>query len=266
MPTEQQLGGVDLHYEQAGSGDDLLLLCGLGDDHTAWDAQVAGFQNRFRITVVDNRGVGQSSLPDGEFRVHDMARDAAALLDRLGIASARVAGFSMGGAIAQELALSRPDLVRSLVLVGTWARGDRFVNTVLASWAWLAGVADSDRAFIDAFLPWVYAPALYEDGRIDEITETMLANPHPQGTEAFQRTARACIAHDALDRLGAIAAPTLVISGELDLILPPRFSRQLADRIPGARLVELAGRAHQPFQEEPEEFNAIVGPFWAEAG
>jgi len=257
-----QLGGVDLHYVQHGSGDDVLLLCGLGDDHTAWDAQVRSFADRYRLTVVDNRGVGQSSLPDGPFGVADMAGDAAALLDHLGIGRAHVAGFSMGGAIAQELALARPELIRSLTLVGTWARGDRFVNAVFESWAWMAGVADDDRSFIEAFLPWCYAPAVYDDGRIDAIVEAMLANPHPQSTEAFQRSARAIKEHDTLDRLGAIAAPTLVIAGEIDWCLPPRFSRQLAAGIPGARLVELAGRAHQPFQEAPEEFDALVEEFW----
>ena len=94
----------------------------------------------------------------------------------------------------------------------------------------------------------------------------MLANPHPQDTEPFQRTTRACIGHDTRERLGAIAAPTLVISGELDILLPPRFSHELADGIPGARLVSLPGRAHQPFQEAPEEFDAVVAGFWAETG
>jgi len=261
MPNVQ-LGGVDLHYEQSGSGDDLLLLCGLGDDHTAWDAQVAAFRDRFRITVVDNRGVGRSSLPDGPFGVADMAADAAALLDHLGIGRTHVAGFSMGGAIAQELALLRPELVRSLVLVGSWARGDRYVNSVFESIVWMAGIADSDAAFLNAFLPWCYAPALYEDGRIDDIVAAMLANPYPQDTEAFQRTTRACMAHDTLDRLDAIEAPTLVVSGEIDIFLPPRFSRALADGIPGAELVSLPDRAHQPFQEAPEEFDAIVAAFW----
>ena len=262
MPTAQ-LGAVELHYEQSGDGDDLLLLCGLGDDHTAWDAQVTAFRDRFRVTIVDNRGVGQSSLPDGDFGIVDMAADAAALLDYLDIAQTHVAGFSMGGAIAQELALARHDLVRSLVLIDSWAGSDRYLTAVFESFIWMAEVADSEVGFFNAFLPWVYAPALYDDGRIDEIVAAMVANPHPQDVEAFQRTARACIGHDTRHRLRDIAAPTLVVSGDLDILLPPRFSQELAAGIPGARLVSLPGRAHQPFQEAPEEFDSIVTAFWA---
>ena len=107
MPIER-VNGVDIHYVQAGSGDDVLLLCGLGDDVTAWDSQVGPFSEGHRVTVVDNRGVGRSSLPDGEFTVRDLAADAAALCDAIGIGAAHVMGFSMGGAITQELAIARP--------------------------------------------------------------------------------------------------------------------------------------------------------------
>ena len=95
--------GVRLHYRQEGAGDDVLLLCGLGDDLTAWDAQVERFARTHRVTVIDNRGVGRSGLPDGAFTVADLAADAAALRDAIGITRTHVTDFSMGGAIAQEL-------------------------------------------------------------------------------------------------------------------------------------------------------------------
>lgn len=262
MPIER-VNGVDLHYLQSGEGDDVLLLCGLGDDVTAWDGQAAAFSQSHRVTVVDNRGVGRSSLPDGEFTVRDMAADAIALCDAVGVGPAHVMGFSMGGAIAQELAIARPDLTRSLVIVGSWAYSDRLFRTFIESSAYFAGIADDDRMFLMYFLASTYSRAVFEDGRVDAFCDAMLANPHPQSTEAFQRTARAILGHDTRERLGAIGVPTLVLYGEEDVICPPRHSREIASLIPGAKLVGVPAQAHQPFQEDPAAFNVTVQEFWA---
>ena len=261
MPIEH-VNGVDLHYLQSGEGDDVLLLCGLGDDVTAWDAQVGPFSERYRVTVVDNRGVGRSSLPDGEFTVRDLAADAIAVCEAIGVGPAHVMGFSMGGAITQELAIARPDLARSLVIVGSWAYSDRLFRTFIESSAYFAGIADDDRKFLMYFLASTYSKAVFEDGRVDAFCDAMLNNPHPQSTEAFQRTARAILGHDTRDRLGAIALPTLVLYGEEDVICPPRHSREIAGLICGARLIGVPGQAHQPFQEDPAAFNETVLGFW----
>lgn len=262
MPIER-VNGVDLHYAQAGDGEDVLLLCGWGDDISAWDGQFGPFCERYRVTVIDNRGVGRSSLPDGEFTVRDLAADAAALCDAVGVGPAHVMGFSMGGAIAQELAVARPDLIRSLVIVGSWACSDRLFQTFVESSAYFAGIADDERAFAMFFLGATYSRAVFEDGRVDAFLQAALDNPHPQTLDAFQRTARAILHHDTRDRLAAIAAPTLVLHGEEDIICPPRHSRELASLIPGARLVGVPEQAHQPFQEDPAAFNAIVLEFWS---
>jgi pimeloyl-ACP methyl ester carboxylesterase len=261
VPTAH-VNGVDLHYLRAGEGDDVLLLCGLGDDVTAWDGQLGPVSERYRVTVVDNRGVGRSSLPDGEFTVRDLAADAIGLCDAVGIERAHVMGFSMGGAIAQELAIARPDIARSLVIVGSWAYSDRLFRTFIESSAYFAGIADDDRRFLMYFLASTYSRAVFEDGRIDAFCEAMLSNPYPQSTEAFQRTCRAILGHDTRDRLGAIGQPTLVIYGEEDVICPPRHSREIATLIPNARLVGIPAQAHQPFQEDPAAFNEIVLGFW----
>ncbi|MDX6377277.1 MAG: hypothetical protein QOE98_1580 [Gaiellaceae bacterium] len=256
-----EVNGARLHVRQEGTGEDILLLCGLGDDVAAWDAQTDAFAATHRVTVIDNRGVGQSTLPDGEFTVADLAADAAGVCDELGVAAAHVMGFSMGGAIAQELALSRPDLVRSLVLVDSWCTSDRLFQELIKGAAYTAGTADDARAWLYAFLGLVYSAAVHEDGRIDAFVDAALANPHPQETDAFQRTARAILRHDTADRLPAITAPTLVVVGEDDLLCPPRYSRAIAARIPGSRLVEVPEQAHQPFQEDPAGFNDLVRDF-----
>jgi pimeloyl-ACP methyl ester carboxylesterase len=256
-----EVNGARLHVRQEGAGDDILLLCGLGDDLTAWDAQTAEFAATHRVTVIDNRGVGQSTLPDGDFGVADLAADAAGVCDALAIGRAHVMGFSMGGAIAQELVLARPDLVRSLVLVGSWCTSDRLLQELVKGIAYTAGTADDARAWLYSFLGLVHSAAVHEDGRIDTFVEAALANPHPQETEAFQRTARAILHHDTADRLAGIDVPTLVVVGEGDMLCPPRHSRAIATRIAGSRLVEVPEQAHQPFQEDPAGFNELVRGF-----
>jgi pimeloyl-ACP methyl ester carboxylesterase len=255
-------GDVELWVDRRGEGPDVLLIAGLGDPAEAWQAQLEGLSDRYRLIAFDNRGVGRGPLPDGPLTAATMADDAAALLRALGIARAHVAGFSMGSAIAQELALRQPELVRSLVLVSTYACADALFRAQLRFWRWLPEAAPSEREFYEGFFTWVYTPRAHADGSVDGIVEEALAWPHQQPVEAFQAQVDVCLGHDAADRLSQIVAPTLVLAGELDTILPPRFGRFVADRIPDARFELMDGEAHQPFQEVPDEFNARVDAFW----
>jgi pimeloyl-ACP methyl ester carboxylesterase len=256
-------GDLELWVERVGHGPDVLLIAGLGDTAEAWQPQLDGLVDRYRLTAFDNRGAGRTPLTGGPLSTATMADDAAGILRALDVPSAHVAGFSMGSAIAQELALRHPDLVRSLVLVSTYARPDALFRSQLDFWRWLPEVAPSERAFFEAFFTWVYTPRAHADGTVDEIIAEALAFPHQQSVEAFQAQVDACLGHDAADRLSQITAPTLVLSGELDTILPPRFGRFVADLIPNARFEVMPGEAHQPFQEVPDAFNARVDAFWA---
>jgi pimeloyl-ACP methyl ester carboxylesterase len=261
MPT-LEANGVELWFEQEGEGEDVLFISGLADEGACWVDQVAGLTDRFRVITFDNRGVGRSATPPGDFEIADFAADTAALLDELGIGRAHVVGSSMGGAIAQELALARPDLVRSLVLNGTWCRGDRFLHEVFRNWIWSAQKADGIRDFLVAVNLWCFAPRIWNDGTMDGWLDEAEASPHAQSVDAFTRSAEALIRHDSADRIGAISAPTLVTVGELDLCLPERYSRAIVERVPGARLIVFRGAGHQPFQEVPDEYNRVLGEFW----
>ena len=256
--------GTEIWTERRGQGPDVLLIAGLGDPAEAWQPQLDGLSESYLLTAFDNRGVGRTPLPEGHLSASMMADDAAALLRTLEIPSAHVAGYSMGSAIAQELALRHPELVRSLVLVSTYARPDALWRSQLNFWRWLPEAAPSERAFFEAFFTWVYTPRAHADGTVDQLVEEALAFPHGQSVEAFRVQVDACRGHDAADRLSQIAVPTLVLAGEFDVILPPRFGHAVADAIPGARFEVLPGEAHQPFQEVPDEWNARVDAFWRE--
>ncbi|TMJ97687.1 MAG: alpha/beta fold hydrolase [Actinobacteria bacterium] len=254
--------GVDLWVEQEGEGDDVLFISGLADEGACWVDQVAGLKARYRVTTFDNRGVGRSSTPDGPFAITDFAADTAALMEVLGLERAHVVGSSMGGAIGQELALAHPERIRSLVLNGTWCRGDRFLHEIFRNWMWSAEKADSTRDFLLAVNLWCFAPRIWNDGTMDEWLAAAEASPYAQSVDAFCRSAEALIGHDSADRVGGIAAPTLVTVGELDLVLPVRFSEDLAGRIPNARMIVIPAAGHQPFQEFPAEYNGLLIEFW----
>lgn len=256
----------ELWFEQRGDGDDVILIAGLSDPAEAWEAQLAGLSDQYRLTAFDNRGAGRSPMiPDG-FTVADMADDVAELMAALGIESAHIAGFSGGSTTAQELALRHPGLVRSLVLQSTWCRADAYLLAATKAWSWLAERAPSERAMLEAFFVWIYTARAHNAGIVDQIIDEALAFPHPQSPEAFLGQLAAWTKHDTYDRLPQIAVPTLVIAGAEDVITRPEHGRIVADRIPGAELLVLDGEAHQPFQESPDAWNFTVADFWSRVG
>lgn len=255
---------LDLHVEQYGAGPDVLLIGGLGDPIEAWQSQLDDLADRYRITAFDNRGAGRSPLPDVPLTIPSMADDAATVLRALDIESAHVAGFSGGGVIAQELALRHSGLVRSLVLMSTWARPDSYWRAMTTSWRWMAESAPDERTFLKSFFVWIYTHRAHEDGTVARIIDETLAFPYNASVDAIQMTIDALSSHETADRLHQVTAPTLVLAGDEDITSPPRYGRQVADLIRGATFEVLPGEAHQPFQEVPDVFNARVDAFWHE--
>jgi pimeloyl-ACP methyl ester carboxylesterase len=254
--------GLEIYVEQVGQGPDVLLIGGLGDTVESWQFQLDGLANRYRLTAFDNRGAGRTSMPEGPVSVEAMADDAAGVLRALDIRSAHVAGFSGGSVIAQELAIRHPDLVRSLVLQSTWSAPDRYLRSWGRFVRWLAQVAPTERAFLEAFFLNIYTARSHTEGTVDQIIEEVLAFPHKQATEDVQRFLDAFMDHDTTRRLPGISAPTLVLAGGRDSTSRPELCQQVAELIPGARFEVMEEESHQPFQEVPDQWNARVDTFW----
>jgi pimeloyl-ACP methyl ester carboxylesterase len=265
MPTVR-VGDIQMFYQHVGEGDPLLLIMGFGGDHLAWAMQMADFSARHRVIAFDNRGVGQTDAPDQPYSIRQMAGDALGLMDALGVDSAHVLGVSMGGMIAQELVLARPERVRSLHLACTFARPDAYMLALNSAWREMR-IGLGREATLRTLGLWLFSPATYAERPelIEALLLNSLANPYPQSLAGFLRQGEAVAAHDASDRLGAIRCPTLVSVAEDDILVPPRFAREIVARVPGAELRTVPAAGHGYFLERPDVFNAISLDFIARA-
>ncbi len=263
MPTVR-VGEIEMFYQDVGDGEPLVLIMGFGGDTTAWAFQMADFSARYRVIAFDNRGVGQSDAPDHPYTMRMMADDALGLMDALGVESAHVIGVSMGGMVAQELVLARPDRVRSLHLGCTFARPDTYMLALNAAWREMR-IGLGRESTLRTLGLWLFSPTTYAERPefIEALLQSSLANPYQQTLAGFLRQGEAVAAHDALDRLSAIRCPTLVSVAEDDILVPPRFAREIAARIPNAEVRLLPGAGHGYFLERPDLFNAVSLDFIA---
>jgi pimeloyl-ACP methyl ester carboxylesterase len=257
--------GLDLYYETHGDGPPLVLVMGIGYDSGLWKlAQVPALAKKFRVIIFDNRDVGRSSQARAPYTIADMADDVAGLLDGLDIRRAHILGLSMGGMIAQQFALRHPARTDRLVLAGCGAAPARAAFEPIRAWTWIKRNDATGEAFACEQFAWLFSLAFRRNRAAVESTLAMLAsNPHPISADAYQRQATAYLGYDALDQLGTIRAPTLMIVGEQDLLTPPYVCEEVTRRIPGARLavVEGDGASHLVAVERPDDFNALVARF-----
>ncbi len=265
MPITTVDDGTQIHHQSFGSpdGEPLLLIQGLGADSGSWLLQRFPFGAHHRCIAPDNRGVGRSDKPEGPYDLEVMAADLVAVLDAEGVESAHVVGVSMGGILAQILAVRYPERVRSLVLSCTACRHHPWREDLLASWADLARDKGM-RAFLGENLRWIvgnrslrrFRPAMRLLGPI----------AFDVSADAFVAQIDAILSMDDTlrDELGEVVAPTLVIVGSQDVLTPLGDSEELAALIPGAKLAVIRGGAHGFMVERAGLFNDTVLEFLAE--
>ena len=260
MPHVKLKTGINAFYRREGEGPPLVLIMGTGLDHRCWDRQVEEYRRSFECIRFDNRGTGRTESDGGDMSMRLLADDTASLMDELGIRRAHVSGLSMGSCIAQELALSRPDLVETLQLHGTWGRAHGYAARKFAAQVQILKSFELREAY-EINVLWFLTPDFMSrhPRRVDSQIEAIVRTAPSR--DDLVRLYTANLRHDALDRLHRIEVPTLVTVGTFDLALPPMYAREVADAILGSELVLFEGGGHLHNMENPEEFNAVTLDF-----
>lgn len=250
--------GTRIYWDERGQGEPILLIMGLGWTFDLWHRTRPVLSPRYRTIAVDNRGVGRSDVPEGPYSIAQMASDAAAVLDVAGVASAHVFGVSMGGMIAQEFALQYPNRVRSLILGCTAAGGPNAVRAEPEVLQILVQRAEDPEEGAKAIAPFIYDPATAPERLEEDLALRRKWFPTAKG---YLAQLQGIMAWESYSRLSQIAAPTLVIHGESDKLVPAANARLIADRIPNAKLVMVPHASHILATDQPEAVHYAVLTF-----
>jgi 3-oxoadipate enol-lactonase len=262
MAYARTTDGIRVHYQALGrsGAPAVLMIQGLGADKHGWDMQRFVLATRYRVVALDNRGAGRSDKPFGHYSLEQMADDAVSVLDDLGIDSAHVVGASMGGAIAQLVALRHPQRVMSLTLACTACRHHPWRRELLTGWATKATEQGMGKMTAEA-ARWVIGPRSFRRvfPAFGWLGPLALGRP----AHAFAAQVRAILATDETmaDRLADITVPVLVMVGNQDILTPRGDSEELAERLPNAELVVISGAAHGFMVEHASTFNRVLLEF-----
>jgi pimeloyl-ACP methyl ester carboxylesterase len=249
-----RVGEHEIAYEHEGRGEPVLLLMGLGGDRHGWALVRGALAQRHRLVLVDNRDAGESAEATTPYGLGDLATDALGVMDALGITRFHVVGASMGGAIAQHVALQAPTRVASLVLLSTWARTDPMLAAIFTSFAVLKErLPPAD--FLAAIGPWAFTARHFQapSPELAAFQTELAARGGPvQSAAAYRRQVDACLAHDATGLLALLTMPALVLVGEDDILTPARHARAVAAALGRAEVAVVPASGHACFLETPK--------------
>lgn len=262
MPYARATDGIRLHYEVLGraSATPVLMIQGLGADKHGWDMQRFPMAFQYRVIALDNRGAGRSDKPFGTYTLEQMADDAIAVLDQVGVEKAHIVGASMGGAITQIIGLKYPERVMSLTLACSACRNHPWRRELLNGWATAAteqGVGSMTREAAR----WVIGPRSFR--RLVPAFGWLGPLAMGRTSHAFVAQVKAILDVDdsIADQLSLVTAPTLVLVGNQDILTPRGDSEEIADRMPNAELVVISGAAHGFMVEHASTFNRVLLEF-----
>ncbi len=264
LPETSSPAGADIAWTATGEGTPLLLIAGLGLDGSSWWRSAPGFAERFRVITFDYRGTGRSGRAPLFSSTDDLADDAAAVLDEAEVDSALVYGFSLGGMVAQRLALRHPDRVGALVLGATQAGGSGAVQPGPATIAYLWRARFLSRAAAaEASIPHLYGQRCQSETPERIAADLEVRRERRRDPDAYRGQVRAAMMHDAHGSLHKIDAPTLVVHGADDRLIPKANGKLIAGRVPDARLHLVPDAGHYYSTDEPG-VDEVISDFLAE--
>jgi 3-oxoadipate enol-lactonase len=259
MPIAR-VGEVELSYERGGSGPPLLAIMGMSGTLLTWgEPFMAPLREHFEVIAYDHRGVGRSSRMEAPFTIAELAADAAGLLDALEVESAHVLGISMGGMVAQELVLAHPQRVRTLCLGCTYCGGEgsALASPPIAQRLFEAISSGEREGVLRTTWEICISPPLRDDAEL-YATFRARAKERPVAREVISAQTRAIVAHDTAARLSAVRAPTLIVHGTADELIPVQNAHVIAEHMPDARLELLDDVGHLFFLELPQRSAELV--------
>lgn len=260
-----KVGDINIDYEVHGEGEPLVLIMGYGSNSRAWFLNVPAFSKEYRVVVFDNRGTGLTDKPDIPYTMEMMADDTIGLLDSIGIDVAHILGVSMGGFIAQNIALRYPERIISLILACTQCGSTQQIAPDPEVLAYLSDFERMQRLTVEERARQLLSHIVSQqfiDNNPDIVKQFVVKRAdYPTPPHGLTRQWEAIAGHATYDRLPEIKAPTLVIAGDADKLLPVENSRILADRIPNAELVLLENMGHGFFIEAADEVHKTVIDF-----
>ena len=256
------VNGLKLYYEIEGDGAPVVLIPGFAAGRWIWFKQTDDLSRNFRVIIFDPRGVSASDKPQAPQTIGLLADDVAHLLEKIGIESAHIVGASFGGFVAQEFALKYPAMTRKLVLCCTSFGGPNHVvpaPETLQALASTKGLNSEERMRANLLLAFTPEYVRTQVDEVDQIVHLRATNDVPE--HIYMSQLQAAMSFNAESRLAGIESPTLVLSGDADIIVPVQNSRNLAAKIPGAQLQIIEGGSHTFFIEQAQEFNETVADF-----
>jgi len=255
---------IEMYYEIHGTGEPIIFIGGFSVDHTAWLDVIERFKDSYQVVLFDNRGAGQTSAPKNAYTIEQMAEDVVSLCKKLNIKQSHFIGNSMGGFILQTLAYKHPNLVKTAIISNsTYTINSCFHYYVSAQFELLKANAPLS-ALIKASCCWAFSfQFLSQPGMLERLIQLTLNNPYPFTLTGYEGQYAALDKFNSSDWVNQIKVPTLIISGDQDLIFREPLVKSLAEKIPNANYYCFKNCGHLPYLEYPDQFAKVVKEFIA---